>query len=134
MSVLAKKKFGQNFLTNQNEVLERIMEVSNVTEEDVVIEIGPGEGALTGLLLEKAKERKSSFIDYIVVLKETSKLDFIKNIVVVVSQKYIQSNLDSTEPNCKIFGYLQENEIKPLLLNFTNYSYKISNKNYKLKI
>lgn len=83
------------------------------------------------LLLEKAKERKSSFIDYIVVLKETSKLDFIKNIVVVVSQKYIQSNLDSTEPNCKIFGYLQENEIKPLLLNFTNYSYKISNKNYK---
>lgn len=33
------------------------------------------------LLLEKAKERKSSFIDYIVVLKETSKLDFIKNII-----------------------------------------------------
>lgn len=51
-----KKKFGQNFLTHQNEVLEKIMEVSKVTEENTVIEIGPGEGALTELLLEKGKK------------------------------------------------------------------------------
>lgn len=51
-----KKKFGQNFLTNQNDVLNKIMEVSNVSENDVIIEIGPGEGALTELLLEKCKK------------------------------------------------------------------------------
>lgn len=51
-----KKKFGQNFLTHQNEVLEKIMEVSNVTLEDTVIEIGPGEGALTELLLDSSKK------------------------------------------------------------------------------
>lgn len=51
-----KKKFGQNFLTNQSEVLKNIIEVSKVNNEDVVIEIGPGEGALTELLLEKAKK------------------------------------------------------------------------------
>ncbi len=51
-----KKKFGQNFLTNQNEVLENIMRVSNVDSEDIIIEIGPGEGALTELLLNKAKK------------------------------------------------------------------------------
>ena len=51
-----KKKFGQNFLTHQNEVLEKIMEVSNVTSEDTVIEIGPGEGALTELLLDSSKK------------------------------------------------------------------------------
>ncbi|MGL4687591.1 MAG: 16S rRNA (adenine(1518)-N(6)/adenine(1519)-N(6))-dimethyltransferase RsmA [Fusobacteriaceae bacterium] len=51
-----KKKFGQNFLTNQNEVLENIMKVSGVESEDVIIEIGPGEGALTELLLKKAKK------------------------------------------------------------------------------
>lgn len=51
-----KKKFGQNFLTHQNEVLEKIMEVSNVTSEDTVVEIGPGEGALTELLLDRSKK------------------------------------------------------------------------------
>lgn len=51
-----KKKFGQNFLTHQNEVLEKIMEVSNVTSEDTVVEIGPGEGALTELLLDSSKK------------------------------------------------------------------------------
>lgn len=51
-----KKKFGQNFLTHQDDVLKKIMEVSNVSQDDVVVEIGPGEGALTELLLEKTKK------------------------------------------------------------------------------
>lgn len=55
MSFKHKKKFGQNFLTDQNDVLNRIMEVSKVKEEEHIVEIGPGEGALTALLLERAK-------------------------------------------------------------------------------
>lgn len=55
MSFKHKKKFGQNFLTDQNDVLDRIMEVSNVKEDEHIVEIGPGEGALTALLLERAK-------------------------------------------------------------------------------
>ena len=55
MSFKHKKKFGQNFLTDQNDVLNRIMEVSNVKEDEHIVEIGPGEGALTALLLERAK-------------------------------------------------------------------------------
>ncbi|MGL4254104.1 MAG: 16S rRNA (adenine(1518)-N(6)/adenine(1519)-N(6))-dimethyltransferase RsmA [Fusobacteriaceae bacterium] len=51
-----KKKFGQNFLTNQSDVLAKIIEVSDVGPEDVVVEIGPGEGALTELLLGRAKK------------------------------------------------------------------------------
>ena len=56
MSFKHKKKFGQNFLTDQREVLRKIMEVSDVKAEDTVLEIGPGEGALTALLLDTAKE------------------------------------------------------------------------------
>jgi 16S rRNA (adenine1518-N6/adenine1519-N6)-dimethyltransferase len=51
-----KKKFGQNFLTNQGQVLNKIMDISNVGENDVIVEIGPGEGALTELLLAKASK------------------------------------------------------------------------------
>ncbi|MGL5176382.1 MAG: 16S rRNA (adenine(1518)-N(6)/adenine(1519)-N(6))-dimethyltransferase RsmA [Cetobacterium sp.] len=56
MSFKHKKKFGQNFLTDQNDVLNKIMEVSNVEKDEHIIEIGPGEGALTALLLERAEK------------------------------------------------------------------------------
>lgn len=56
MSHKHKKKFGQNFLTDQGEVLSKIMEVSGVAKEDAILEIGPGEGALTELLLEQGKK------------------------------------------------------------------------------
>ena len=51
-----KKKYGQNFLTNASQVLDKIIEVSNVTSEDTIVEIGPGEGALTELLLKYGKK------------------------------------------------------------------------------
>ena len=63
MSFKHKKKYGQNFLNDQNTVLERIMEVSQVSSNDEVLEIGPGEGALTELLLQKAKKVNCVEID-----------------------------------------------------------------------
>ena len=56
MSFNHKKKFGQNFLTNQNDVLSRIMEVAKVGSDEAILEIGPGEGALTELLLNAGKK------------------------------------------------------------------------------
>lgn len=55
MAFQHKKKYGQNFLNNEFEVLHKIMEVSNLQQEDNILEIGPGQGALTALLLERAK-------------------------------------------------------------------------------
>ena len=48
-----KKQFGQNFLTDSH-ILEKIVEASEVTKKDAVIEIGPGLGALTEVLCEQA--------------------------------------------------------------------------------
>lgn len=47
------KNLGQNFLFDEN-ALETISQ--DVTKDDIVIEIGPGLGTLTSLLLEKAKK------------------------------------------------------------------------------
>ena len=58
-----QKKFGQNFLTDQKGVLRKIMEVSAVNENDTVLEIGPGEGALTALLLDTAEKVVTVEID-----------------------------------------------------------------------
>jgi len=51
--IKANKSLGQNFLIN-NEVVESIVSSSQISEEDMVIEIGPGLGTLTKYLLEKA--------------------------------------------------------------------------------
>ena len=51
-----KKKYGQNFLNNKDEILNKIIEVSNINNNDEILEIGPGQGALTSLLVERVKK------------------------------------------------------------------------------
>lgn len=47
------KSLGQNFLTDKN-VIDAIVEGAGITEDDLVIEIGPGIGVLTQAAAEKA--------------------------------------------------------------------------------
>ena len=47
------KSLGQNFITDKS-VIEKIVEGSDVTENDLVIEIGPGIGVLTAEAAESA--------------------------------------------------------------------------------
>lgn len=49
-----KKRFGQNFLKDQN-ILSKIVNSGELTKETLVIEVGPGLGGLTELLLLDAK-------------------------------------------------------------------------------
>lgn len=67
-----KKKFGQNFLTDQN-ILTKITETAGLTKETNVIEIGPGIGSLTQYLLESSAEVMAFEIDksLIPILEET---------------------------------------------------------------
>lgn len=52
-NIKANKSLGQNFLISQ-EVVDNIIEASEISEKDLVIEIGPGLGTLTKRLLEQA--------------------------------------------------------------------------------
>lgn len=45
------KKLGQNFLSNSS-IAKKIVELANISNEDVVLEIGPGAGTLTEELLK----------------------------------------------------------------------------------
>lgn len=48
-----QKRFGQNFLIDTH-VLDRIIEASEITKDDFVLEIGPGIGTMTQYLAESA--------------------------------------------------------------------------------
>jgi 16S rRNA (adenine1518-N6/adenine1519-N6)-dimethyltransferase len=46
MSHKARKRFGQNFLVDE-QVIDRIVSAIDPQEDDLIVEIGPGQGALT---------------------------------------------------------------------------------------
>lgn len=52
-NITASKSLGQNFLID-SEVVSGIVDNAKVSKEDLIIEIGPGLGTLTSLLLERA--------------------------------------------------------------------------------
>lgn len=67
-----QKKFGQNFLIDGH-VLNKIIHAAEITEEDFVLEIGPGIGTMTQYLAEAAKRVLAVEIDrmLIPILEET---------------------------------------------------------------
>lgn len=52
MKHIAKKRFGQNFLTDQS-VIASLVEAISPKADDLMVEIGPGLGALTKPLMQK---------------------------------------------------------------------------------
>lgn len=67
-----QKKYGQNFLINMG-ILEEIIEAAQITEDDFVLEIGPGIGTMTQYLCESARKVATVEIDtsLIPILKDT---------------------------------------------------------------
>ncbi len=67
-----QKKYGQNFLIDPK-VLDRIIRAADITEEDSVLEIGPGIGTMTQYLAERAGRVTAVEIDrnLIPILEET---------------------------------------------------------------
>ena len=57
-----QKRFGQNFLIDTH-VLEKIIDASQITKDDFVLEIGPGIGTMTQYLAEAAREVVAVEID-----------------------------------------------------------------------
>ena len=113
--IRANKDLGQNFLIN-NEVVENIVNSSEISQDDMVIEIGPGLGTLTKYLLEKAGkvlcieldrkmieiledrfEKYSNFeiinddvlkVDLNKIIKENKENEKIKNVKIVANLPY----------------------------------------------
>lgn len=56
------KKYGQNFLTSPA-IAQRIVDSADLTIEDTVLEIGPGKGVLTRLMIERCRRVLAVEID-----------------------------------------------------------------------
>ena len=77
-----KKKFGQNFLLDNN-ILNNIVDLGDITKDTLVIEVGVGAAALTKKLCEKAGQVLGYEVD--TTLKEPLKeiLESYKNVQII---------------------------------------------------
>ena len=116
--IAPKKKFGQNFLTDQT-VLERIIKSAGPLENKSILEIGGGSGNLTKHLL-KAKPKKILVIeidkDYIYPLENILKSESVET--QLISQNVLDTDVYSyfSEPPV-IFGNLPYNISTKILTN-----------------
>ena len=92
-----KKKFGQNFLKDIN-IVKRIVDVSDVDKDSLVIEVGPGGGVMTRELASRAKNVIAYEIDHDLEDELVKRLDGFDN-VDVLFQDFLTSDLISDVSN-----------------------------------
>lgn len=90
--IKANKNLGQNFLIDDG-ALQDIAEGANIGQDDLVIEIGPGLGSLTQLLLEKAKKVICIELDKKMVKILTERFSMYKNLE-IINEDILRIDLD----------------------------------------
>lgn len=106
------KRFGQNYLVDKN-IIQKIVHEFDPRSDDVVIEIGPGTGALTAELMPKVKKLYAVEIDKRVV--ESLALSYPS--VHVINHDFIKLDLNnySNEKPLRIIGNIPYNITSPIL-------------------
>ncbi|MGN1301052.1 MAG: 16S rRNA (adenine(1518)-N(6)/adenine(1519)-N(6))-dimethyltransferase RsmA [Clostridia bacterium] len=120
--ITANKKLGQNFLIDDN-AIDAIVSSSEISKEDLVIEIGPGLGTLTKPLLESAGKVICIELDtrMIEILEDRFKLydnfELINNDVLKVDlNKLISVNKNGTIKHAKVVANLPYYITTPIIM------------------
>jgi 16S rRNA (adenine1518-N6/adenine1519-N6)-dimethyltransferase len=78
----AKKRFGQHFLSDTN-ILNRIVDAAEIAPEETVLEVGPGLGALTSVLVERARRVVAVEVDRDLIAGLRSRFASSPNVAIV---------------------------------------------------
>ena len=119
-NITANKSYGQNFLIDEY-VVENIVDKAEVNKEDLIIEIGPGLGTLTSLLLEKAGKVICVELDpkMINILNDRFSLyenfELINNDILKVNLKELINN-NSNFKNVKVVANLPYYITTPIIM------------------
>jgi len=113
----ARKRFGQNFLHDEN-VIQRIIQSVNPKAGDNIVEIGPGLGALTELLFEASDNINVVELDRDLVERLTKRFGDNQNFHIHSADalKFDFSSL-ATNKKIRVVGNLPYNISTPLLFH-----------------
>ncbi len=127
----AKKRFGQHFLTDPG-VTDAILRAIHATKDDVVVEIGPGRGAITNSLAASSGHLHAVELDrnLVAVLRH----QYADNPNVTIHQADALSfDFASLGDRLRIVGNLPYNISTPLLFHLLNFRDSIVDMHFMLQ-
>lgn len=129
-----RKRFGQNFLHDES-IIDKIIQAISAKATDTIVEIGPGQGALTDALVDKAKHITLIEIDRDLV-KQLHKRYQDRDNVTIISQDVLTfdfARLASEGNTLRIVGNLPYNISTPLIFHLLSYYSLISDMHFMLQ-
>ena len=113
-----KKRLGQNFLVDRN-VIEKIIKYIGLSKEDYVLEIGPGDGALTKYITVLVNsltiiEKDSNLINELSLIVEDRKK------VKIYNEDVLKFNFSSIKTKIRIIGNLPYNISTEIIFKLCN--------------
>ena len=128
----AKKKFGQNFLVDEN-IIADIIAAIRPEIDDSLVEIGPGLGALTRPLLKRLKCLHVVEIDRDIIARLESDYPQLNSKLIIHAGDALKFDLATLDAPLRIVGNLPYNISSPLLFHFAASADRITDMHFMLQ-
>lgn len=126
----ARKRFGQNFLVDE-QIISDIIRVIRPEAADIMVEIGPGLGALTRPLLQRLNQLHVVEIDRDIIARLEK--DYPQDKLIIHAGDALKFDLAQLSAPLRIVGNLPYNISSPLLFHFSDYCERIRDMHFMLQ-
>ena len=125
----SRRRFGQNYLRDKS-VIYQIVDKINPRKEDSFIEIGPGQGAITGGIKNNSKNLTLIEVDKenVAYLKNS-----LGNEIKIFEEDVLKIDLSFIKNNDRIIGNLPYNIASQIILRFLELNKKISDMHFMVQ-
>ena len=127
----ARKRFGQNFLVD-HQVINRIVRAINPLDGDNLVEIGPGKGALTRLLLDQCPGLQVIELDRDLIPALQAQFTGLA-IHQADALKFDFARLAGTDNPLRVVGNLPYNISTPLIFHLLGFESRIKDMHFMLQ-
>ena len=127
----ARKRFGQHFLTDPG-VIDAIIRAVHPTKDDVIVEIGPGQGAITDALARNAGHLHAIELDRDLVARLRRQYDDQPNVTVHEADA-LEFDFKTLGDELRVVGNLPYNISTPLLFHLLKYRDHILDMHFMLQ-
>jgi len=130
MKHVAKKRFGQNFLTDQG-VIDSLVDAISPKADDLMVEIGPGLGALTKPLLQKLDMLHVVEVDRDII--SWMQKEYAKNSITIHNSDALKFNFTALGEHIRVVGNLPYNISTPILFHLLDNVKHITDMHFMLQ-
>ena len=130
MTHVARKRFGQNFLIEPRVIADIIAAVAPA-RHDTLVEIGPGQGALTGPLLERLEHLQVVELDRDLVAALARR--YPPERLLIHSGDALNFDFGALGPDLRVVGNLPYNISTPLLFHLASFAPQLRDLHFMLQ-